>query len=369
MDSEDVGLVVAAGAVNRRRLLAFVLLLRKRRSIRCRGYVTCNALRTPSYSQWNHFYRFADDVSFIATTSLMRLSFQQLLGGFSNYYSINTGSHGGRPCRLLNTHEALGCLLSYYSDTIGYKNLSQLFCIPPATLSRVIDKAEDALAKALDDEPMSRVAWPSLREQSLWAQKVERKCPLVKGRWGFIDGKNYRVQTPTDHDLQNAYYNGCLHSVFVTGSICFGVDGTIVWYRHNCPGSWNDGETSRRFQIKFCREDINLEGHGVLSDSAFPVSGALFGRIVTPLKEGDLERAQVGTRATLAALSSAITSMRQAAEWGMGSVEKPYRRLLETLPYQQRKRGRRLRNLFRLYNFRVRSTGISQIRSYFDSPC
>ena len=67
MDSEDVGLVVAAGAVARRRLLAFVLLLRKRRSIRSRSYVTCKALRSPSYSQWNHFYRFADDVSFIAT--------------------------------------------------------------------------------------------------------------------------------------------------------------------------------------------------------------------------------------------------------------------------------------------------------------
>ena len=155
MDSEDVGLVVAARAVAFMRLLAFVLLLRRRRSIRSRSYVTCKALRNPFYSQWNYFYTFADDESFIATTSLTRLSFQQLLGSFANYYSINTGSRGGRPCRLLNMHEALGCLFSYYSDTIGYKNLSQLFCVPPATLSRVIDKAEEALAKALDDEPMS----------------------------------------------------------------------------------------------------------------------------------------------------------------------------------------------------------------------
>jgi hypothetical protein len=94
----------------------------------------------------------------------------------------------------------------------------------------------------------------------------------------------------------------------------------------------------------------------------------LFGKIVTPLKDGDLERSEVDTRAVLAALSSAITSMRQAAEWGMGAVEKPYRRLLEKLPFDQKKRGRRIRNMFRLYNFRVRSTGISQIRSYFDSP-
>ena len=115
--------------------------------------------------------------------------------------------------------------------------MSQLFCVPPATLSRVINKAELALESALDDEPMSRIVWPSLRDQSLWVQKVEKKNPLVKGRWGFVDGKNYRVQTPYNHELQNAYYNGWLHSVFVTGAICFGVDGTIVWFRHNCPGS------------------------------------------------------------------------------------------------------------------------------------
>ena len=362
-------LLCASKAIARRKLLMFLLLLRKRKRIRSRSYVTCSALRSPSFSQWNHFYRFADDESFLAVTSLTRLSFQQLLGSFSIHYSMNTGGRGGRPSRLLSKHEALGCLLSYYSDTIGYKNLSQLFCVPPATLSRVINKAELALESTLDDEPMSRIVWPSLRDQSLWAQKVEKKSPLVKGRWGFIDGKNYRVQAPYDHELQNAYYNGWLHSVFVTGAICFGVDGTIVWFRHNCPGSWNDGETSKQFQSRLCRDDLNLEGHGVLSDSAFPVSGDLFGKIVTPLKDGDLERSEVGTRAMLAALSSAITSMRQAAEWGMGAVEKPYRRLLEKLPFDQKKRGRRMRNMFRLYNFRVRSTGISQIRSYFDSPC
>ena len=70
------------------------------------------------------------------------------------------------------------------------------------------------------------------------------------------------------------------------------------------------------------RNDINLPDHGVLSDSALPVSGAVFGRIVTPLKENDLARALPAARFALAALSNAITSLRQSAEWGMGAVEK-----------------------------------------------
>ena len=68
MDSEDVGTLLCAHAIVRRRLLMFFLLLRKRMRIRSRSYVTCSALRSPSFSQWNHFYRFADDESFLAVT-------------------------------------------------------------------------------------------------------------------------------------------------------------------------------------------------------------------------------------------------------------------------------------------------------------
>lgn len=79
---------------------------------------------------------------------------------------------------------------------------------------------------------------------------------------------------------------------------------------------------------------------GVLADSAFPVRKELFGRIRTPLKKGDLERASPECRAGLAKMSAAITSLRQAAEWGMGSTPKVFRRLQLPLPYNPKVRGR-----------------------------
>eukprot|EP01038_Epipyxis_sp_PR26KG_P017879 gene17879-24991_t len=96
--------------------------------------------------------------------------------------------------------------------------------------------------------------------------------------------------------------------------------------------------------MKLLDPNLNLEGHGVLSDSAFPVSDEIAG---------------------ILALSNAITSMRQSAEWGMGAVEKVYRQLLLPLPFDQDVRSRRLETIYRLYNYRVRTTGISQIKSYF----
>ncbi|KAF1788804.1 hypothetical protein GQ600_27324 [Phytophthora cactorum] len=64
-------------------------------------------------------------------------------------------------------------------------------------------------------------------------------------------------------------------------------------------------------------------------------------------------------------MHNAITSVRQAAEWGMGSIQKVYSRLNLPLSYDPTIRGLRLANLFRMANYRVRTVGISQIRTTF----
>ena len=73
---------------------------------------------------------------------------------------------------------------------------------------------------------------------------------------------------------------------------------------------------------KLLDDDFVLEGHGIVADTAFPVSNDLLGRIITPLKEGDLERAHPQAQQQLHLLSTAITPLRQACEWGVGSIER-----------------------------------------------
>jgi hypothetical protein len=157
-------------------------------------------------------------------------------------------------------------------------------------------------------------------------------------------------------------YNGWLHSVFVTGTICFAADGCIIWSKHNCPGSWNDSDTSLGFCLKltgpaYCPD----KRMNVVSDSAFPCSTAMKGRILTPLKDADLDRILPSLRSSARTLNNAITSVRQATEWGMGSVQKVFSRVNLPLPYDPNLRGLRLNNLFRLANFRVRTVGISHV--------
>uniref|UniRef100_H3GL62 DDE Tnp4 domain-containing protein n=1 Tax=Phytophthora ramorum TaxID=164328 RepID=H3GL62_PHYRM len=176
-----------------------------------------------------------------------------------------------------------------------------------------LPKAEKALPQALEGFAPARISFPSPAQQVRLAKLVEAREPLLKHTFGFIDGKSLRVMQPSDADLQNAMCNGWLHSVFVTGTICFAADGCIIWCKYNCPGSWNDSNTSLRFRMK-------------LRDPA---------------------------------------SVRQAAEWGMGSIQKVYSRLNLLLPYDPVMRGLRLKNIFRLVNYRTRTVEISRIRSTF----
>ncbi|KAG9409791.1 hypothetical protein AC1031_020102 [Aphanomyces cochlioides] len=256
-------------------------------------------------------------------------------------------------------------ILHFYTAAVEHKTLQELFGVTPSTFCRVLRHAESALAKALIKMRDAAISWPSKATQCYWAEKSNEREPLVHGVFGFVDGKNFRVQSPSNIDLQNAQFNGWLHCVFVTGVLCFGLDGTLIWGRHNCPGSWNDGEVSRRLQEILSDSRKVAVGMKLAADSAFPVSGRFAGKIVTHMKEGVLDRHPPNCRHGMQVMSDCITSLRQAAEWGMGAVSKVYRQLLLPLRYDPDLRALCLNNMFRLYNFRVRRTGISQIKNVF----
>lgn len=94
-------------------------------------------------------------------------------------------------------------------------------------------------------------------------------------------------------------------------------------------------------------------------------AGDMAGRILTPLKENEFESIPLNVRPAAFAVNNAITAVRQAAEWGMGAVQKPFKRLCVPHPYDPQLRSLRIENIHRLYNVRVDRTGISQIRSVF----
>ena len=58
--------------------------------------------------------------------------------------------------------------------------------------------------------------------------------------------------------------------------------------------------------------------------------------------------------------------MRQAAEWGMGAVQRSFPRLTETFRYEEGgERARILKTIFLLFNIRTALVGQNQIRTVF----
>jgi hypothetical protein len=346
-----------------------LMLMRCRYSVRERNYLhSYSLLPSVRLSPWYVLYNNGSDEDFMAVTSLHRNGFEKLLSEFRKHYIIMTGTgRKGRPPRVRDHHCILAILLHGFCSAAESKTWHEMFGIAPATFSRLWHKGCLALMNALNALPEAAISWPTIDEQIALAAMVERKEPLIKGRWGFIDGKNYRIEQSGVALIQNATYNGWLHDVFVTGVACFSADGLVRWAKLNFFGSWNDGEMSRPFCEKLCNPAKNAPNHGVVSDTAFPVTNEMVGKIMTPLKEGDIEKAPQHLRAILLKISGACTSIRQGAEWGMGAVPKVYRILERKLPHDCIKRGLLLNVLYKLYNFRVRTTGISQIRNYFNS--
>ncbi|ETN03941.1 hypothetical protein PPTG_15256 [Phytophthora nicotianae INRA-310] len=299
-------------AVYKRRYWKILLLHLLRCTIKERNYLTVASLCDPTSSAWQRLDNEGHPGSFVAAVSLPPASFKVLLAEFSKLYKLKwRPGRLGRPPKLRFLHAVLDCVLHFYTSAVEMKTLCEIFGVPPATLSNILATAEMALELALNALPDAAICYPTKNTQLEWSKAVQAHEPLVSGVWGFVDGKNYRVQEPSDVDLQNAHYNGWLHSVLITGTLCYGCDGTLIWAKLNCPGSWNDGEMSFALQEKLADVRITVPGTGVAADTAFPASKGTRGRIVTPLKDGDLERAPERCRLGMLAMSNAITSLRQ----------------------------------------------------------
>ncbi|KAI9908002.1 hypothetical protein PsorP6_004147 [Peronosclerospora sorghi] len=282
--------------------LAFLQLERPRSTIRERSFLAASCLKLPFQSPWYHFYATADDSSFLSATTVTRGVFNYVLGYFQDDFVVRSGpGKVGRPARVPHKHTVLAIVLMYYAVTMELKVLQKLFGVPPATLSRTFTETDKALAN-FDDLHLkpspSGDAW-SRRKRSFWK------------------------------------------TVLVTETFAFGVDATVIWGKHYCTVSWNDSETSRGFQAKLLHERFTLPEMGAIADSAFPVSNEMFKKIITPLKQGDIDTIPREFQATSLAISNSITAVRQAAEWGMGATLKCFRRLLQPLPYDSEVRDGR----------------------------
>jgi hypothetical protein len=276
---------------------------------------------------------------------------------------------GGRPPAIRSIATVLALVLWYYRGCERQTALCYTFRLLPTTLSRYLKRGEAVLAVTLAQVPQAGIYWPTLQQQVDWAARVQQLFPLVQGRWGLVDGKNYRVMKPGNRAEERRHFNNWLRCPLVTNLFVFGIDGCLAWAKVNCFGAVNDAYMGYDLFLQLLDPTVNAPGHGLAADTAFPTTGVMSGHIVSPLKEGELAALHLEPvlEALVAEASREITFFRQTAEWGVGSPQKAFERFQEKHTWNKARRAQRLANIIQLYNFRVRTTGISQIRTVFDS--
>ncbi|KAG3015115.1 hypothetical protein PC120_g12337 [Phytophthora cactorum] len=104
-------------------------------------------------------------------------------------------------------------MLYRYGSKLKFLNATSL---TRSASHQLLHRAEEALAKVLNGYAPARIYWPSPARKVELAKLVQSREPLLTHTFGFIDGKNLKVQQPSNADLQNSMYNGWLHTVLVT---------------------------------------------------------------------------------------------------------------------------------------------------------
>ena len=379
-------LVVAHGILEAQRLRA------ERRSHN-RHYLTRpELLPNPRLdTPWQQLYNSRCSRAYITTMGFDIEAFDFILdNGFEAAWNSSFIPRDDRPQtsaprihrRSLDAAGALGLVLHFLHSTMQEVSLMEIFTLIPATTSRYINFSLEILLLTLRKVKDAEIRWPKGDEFEELSQIAQTRHPLLTGAFGTIDGVNLPVQVSAEQEIENATYNGWLHAHFVSCVLAFSTSGAsltrlatsmanvlfagnIIACRLNAPGSWHDSRIAQQIYAKL--RDKTPEGYYLVADSAFPKGhDQIRGRIHAPIKEGTRLPADPIQRAEALAFNRQLLSLRQAAEWGNGMLQRVFGRLRVPLPIRYtRYRAILLELCFRLFNLRTRRVGLSQIRTVY----
>ena len=336
-----------------------VMLAKKRKR---RYKLLRKSLPLPVWSRWVAVYDSVDGRDFEIIVGISKDGFNLLLDRFRSYCGSN-----GHYKPLIGVRGVLGCLLLYIKGTHTINELAEYFGASPSAVSRYLRMYMDLLLQTFQEMPQSRIEWPSLEKIDYHNRRIMARFPTLVGSFAFVDGLELSVYNNCDPDLQNSDYNGWKALVKSHQVLCFDTEGIIIFACLNRPGSWHDSEVSGAFYDQLMLTPLP---YNVLADSGFPRLSRTYGRIKTPFKQTDVDQfVDLQERLQCIEESSIVTSARQPAEWGMAALHKTCRRLELRLPSGDHvKREKILACCCHFANFKIRTTGINQILTYYDHP-
>jgi DDE superfamily endonuclease len=181
----------------------------------------------------------------------------------------------------------------------------------------------------LQNEPSARVEMPSVERVELLKAIVEARHDLLPDVFAFADGVKLYFESTADLDEQSMFYNGWMHSHFISNLFVFSADGRIIAAVLNAPGSLHDSTLAEWGGIYDELEEMyNRTGGKCCVDLAFSTVNNAY------LIKSSQNYALAADGMALLRMQQA-TSLRQAAEWGMGAIQGSFPRLKDRIHYEE----------------------------------
>lgn len=193
-----------------------------------------------------------------------------------------------------------------------------------------------------------------------FANLIKNREPLVENIIGFADGMKVKVQCSECEEQQSLFFNDYDGDTVINNVFCFSPEGKVIFAAVNFPGSWHDSQVA----IDLAQLILETE-FAIAVDQGFPRSGLMYGRFVGPMSRRQRSNISPIVQDCVEEEHALYISLRQAAEWGMRSLEGTFCRLKTRLTSDSKNRRRYLESIVLLHNFRAVTMSINQIKAVF----
>lgn len=338
-----------------------------------------HSLLSVERSPWRRIYLSADDQAMITLTGFDMASFHYICQLFAPQYDayspftdedgyiVRKKSKAGRP-RFMNAEDCLGMVLAWTRTRGSLMVLQLIFGTTMTPTGKYLQFARRIIVKVLLNDQYAKIEMPSHEKLEEYRAAIQARHPALEDVWGTMDGLKLRIESASDFLTQARFYNGWKSDHFLTGVLCFAPDGTIPAAFYNVPGCTHDSTVADWGLLYDKLEKVyNETGLKFVIDSAFSSSDCEYlikssqDYLTADAGLNDMDEIMADL-----AIKREATSMRQSAEWGMGTVQASFPRLKDTFTYEEYgERKITLTCLFLLYNCRARLVGINQIKNVY----
>jgi DDE superfamily endonuclease len=337
------------------------------------------SLLPPDRSAWSRLFDSGNDQALITITGFDHAAFASLVALFEPWFLSHTpwtGNQdgttfrelpappiryaGGRK-RIINARTCLGLVLAWYRFRGAEYILQGWFGFTGSQANVWLRFGRRGLLLLLQNEPTARIEMPSVEHVNLLMSIVKERHDLLDDVYAFADGVKLFFESTADIDEQSMYYNGWKHACFITNLFVFSADGRIIAAVLNAPGSLHDSTLAEWGGVYAELEEMyNRSGGKCCVDSAFSTVNNQY------LVKSSENYGTAADGLQLLRMAQA-TSLRQAAEWGMGAIQSAFPRLKDRIHYEENgERAVFLSLVPLLYNYtRLAKVGLNQIRSVY----